>query len=467
MTNVKYSDLGMSVKMHLYTLSKRQILIIFFTFLAAFFLTINIGIFGPDMLTSITTSAANKTRVNLKTGPFTLVTPYLNKFHQKLWITAKPIISGRKEEFSKNIFLNLHLRQSIKDQTSSLEESVNRTRTLHCNNENCDVFSILHLDYLHNDRYSVVLKLYGLTDIGALSVKDFEFTFNSYNPSFTQLELCYRFFFLFLTLIVTVSYTRSLKKFSIRDWSIEQKWIFILLRSMLFFNNPLFPLCVIVDSWIPHLLDAIFQSTFFAMILVFWLSLYHGVRQNDRNFLTFYVPKFVLVFIIWLLSLAMLLWQQFHSFGDPTYTLTMDESNYLIFRVIFFVFSVLYLLFLLFLMVRAMAELRNTPYFDVRIKFSIALMLVVISTLVTIGISRYQSEPFRQSLFENFTKNYHSSVEFCAIFAVLNFYINTLAFIYSPAKNASIENDFGDNPTFAMLNSHSDENEEEEDVIFG
>lgn len=119
-------------------------------------------------------------------------------------------------------------------------------------------------------------------------------------------------------------------------------------------------------------------------------------------------------------------------------------------------------------------------------------MLVVIITLVTIGISRYQSEPFRQSLFENFTKNYHSSVEFCAIFAVLNFYIYTLGFIYSPAKNASIgiwnsdqsnyvlkliififekksiENDFGDNPTFAMLNSHSDdENEEEEDVIFG
>lgn len=170
---------------------------------------------------------------------------------------------------------------------------------------------------------------------------------------------------------------------------------------------------------------------------------------------------------MWVLSLILLLWQQFHELDDPTYNLTMDESSYMVIRVIFLSISILYLLFLLFLIIRACAELRNTPYFDVRIKFSIALMLVVISTLVTIGLSRFQTEPFRQSLFENFTKNYHSSIEFCAIFAIFNCYIYTLAFVYSPARNASVENDFGDNPTFAMLNSQSDGEDDEEDVIYG
>lgn len=360
--------------------------------------------------------------------------------------------------------MSIHLSEHTDNRINKIGEYFNHTRNLHCKDEECNLFSILHLDYLHVKQYSVELKIYGLNDIAGLQIKDYSFTFNSYNPSFTKLELCVRFGFLFTTFVVIIMYTKSLKKFSVRDWSIEQKWMFILLRSLLFFNNPLFPLCVLVDSWLPHVWDALFQSTFFALVLVFWLSVYHGVRQNDRNFLTFYIPKFFIVFLMWLLSLILLLWQQWTSLDDPTYNLTIDASSYIVFRIIFFIVSTLYLLFLLFLIVRAVAELRNTPYYDVRIKFSIALMLVVITTLVVIGLSRYQSEPFRQSLFENFTKNYHSSVEFCAIFSIFNFYIYTLAFVYSPAKNASVENDFGDNPTFAMLNNDVSD---EEEVVYG
>lgn len=464
---IKYSDLGMSVKMRLYSLSKRNVLTVFLCFFMSVILSTNIGFIVPEMLKSIPISIANHSReANLKTGPFYFVTPYLNKFNDKLWITGKPIISGRDEEFSNKFNLRIILTEKTGKKTSFHSDN-NRTRILHCKHGDCDIFNILHVDYLHEDHYMVELSFYGLTEISSLFIKDFIITFNSHNPSFTKFELWYRFFFLFCTFVVTIIYTRSLKKFSLRDWSIEQKWMFILLRSLLFFNNPLFPLCVIVSGWFPHILDAFFQSTFFSLVLVFWLSVFHGVRQNDRNFSTFYIPKFVIVFIIWVLSLILLLWQVFHEFDDPTYILTIDESSYIVIRFIFISFSILYLLFLLFLIIRAWAELRNTPYFDVRIKFSIVLMLVVISTLVTIGIYRYQTEAFRQSIFENFTKNYHSTFEFCAIFAIFNFYIYTLAFVYSPAKNASIENDFGDNPTFAMLNSHSDGDEDEEEVIYG
>lgn len=65
-------------------------------------------------------------------------------------------------------------------------------------------------------------------------------------------------------------------------------------------------------------------------------------------------------------------------------------------------------------------------------------MLFVIMTCSTIALLRIKSEPFRQSLFENFTKNYRNSIEFCAIFAIFNIYVYTLAFVYSPAKNASL-----------------------------
>ena len=45
------------------------------------------------------------------------------------------------------------------------------------------------------------------------------------------------------------------------------------------FADPIFPLTFLVDSWIPGMLDAMFQATFLAALLLFWLCLYHGVRQ--------------------------------------------------------------------------------------------------------------------------------------------------------------------------------------------
>lgn len=65
-------------------------------------------------------------------------------------------------------------------------------------------------------------------------------------------------------------------------------------------------------------------------------------------------------------------------------------------------------------------------------------MIFVIAALTSIAVLRIKSEPFRQSLYENFTKNYRNSIEFCAVFSLFNIYVYTLAFVYAPAKNASL-----------------------------
>lgn len=65
-------------------------------------------------------------------------------------------------------------------------------------------------------------------------------------------------------------------------------------------------------------------------------------------------------------------------------------------------------------------------------------MFVIISTCTVIAVLRVKSDSFRQSLFENFTKNYRNTTEFCAIFALFNIYVFTMAFVYSPAKSASL-----------------------------
>jgi len=206
--SVHYSDLGMSIKMRLYSFQKLHVLVIILTFVIMFLFSVNFGIFGPQILKTISTRASNQpARVNFKTGPFVLITPYLSRFHQQLWITAQPIISGRKEAFSKPFVLSIHFHENIDSRynkksnerfdmdmmypasiTSSEEdrqfetksflpaEYFNRTRYMHCSNEICDVISIVHLDYLHKKQYQIEVKFLNLNDLIGLDIKDIVFT---------------------------------------------------------------------------------------------------------------------------------------------------------------------------------------------------------------------------------------------------------------------------------------------------
>jgi len=46
--------------------------------------------------------------------------------------------------------------------------------------------------------------------------------------------------------------------------------------------DPVFPLTFLVNSWIPGILDTIFQATFLTALLLYWLCIYHGVRQVSQ-----------------------------------------------------------------------------------------------------------------------------------------------------------------------------------------
>ena len=48
---------------------------------------------------------------------------------------------------------------------------------------------------------------------------------------------------------------------------------------LLLWADPLFPLTFLVNSWIPGMLDGLFQASFLSALLLFWLCVYHGVRQ--------------------------------------------------------------------------------------------------------------------------------------------------------------------------------------------
>uniref|UniRef100_A0A3P9KKU0 Transmembrane protein 181 n=1 Tax=Oryzias latipes TaxID=8090 RepID=A0A3P9KKU0_ORYLA len=449
--------------MRLYTLSKRHFVLVFVVFLICFGLTVFIGIAGKAI-------SSGYVSINLSlcyyTGPFNLLSPPLTTYNQQLWLTC---VMQAEKAFQQPFEINVELKGVMQDASVMHINPVHqKPRMLHCGTK-CDEIIVLHLGYLNYTQYKVVVSFKGLENIThEIKVKIFTclrsefilfflFLFCSqwkmYNPTFSQVEIWFRFVFVVLTFMVTCMFAHSLRKFSMRDWGIEQKWMSILLPLLLLYNDPFFPLSFLVNSWFPGTLDAFFQALFLSSLLLFWLCVYHGIRvQGERRFLTFYLPKLIIVGLLWLSAVTLGIWQTVNELQDPTYSYKIDIANFQGMKVFFLIVVILYILYLIFLIVRACSELKDMPYSDLRLKFLTALTFVVLMISVLILYLRFVP-------FASLTP--YSPAEFLSFYGLLNFYLYTLAFVYSPSKNALYDSQLKDNPAFSMLNDSDDE------VIYG
>ncbi|XP_061609682.1 transmembrane protein 181 isoform X3 [Phyllopteryx taeniolatus] len=363
-------------------------------------------------------------------------------------------------DFQQPFDINVELNGVMQDASMTHINSVrSKSRTLHCGAK-CDEIIVLHLGYLNYNQYQVTVSFKGLENI-TYDLK-VNFVWTTYNPTFSQVEIWFRFVFVVLTFMVTCLFAHSLRKFSMRDWGIEQKWMAILMPLLLLYNDPFFPLSFLVNSWFPGMLDAFFQALFLCALLLFWLCVYHGIRvQGERRCLTFYLLKLVIVGLLWLSAVTLGIWQTVNELQDPTYQYKVDIKNFEAMKVFFLIIVVLYILYLIFLIVRACSELKNMPYSDLRLKFLTALTSVVLAISLVILYLRFGAKALQDNFVAELSTHYQNSVEFLSFYGLLNFYLYTLAFVYSPSKNALYDSQLKDNPAFSMLNDSDD------DVIYG
>ncbi|KAM9339455.1 transmembrane protein 181 isoform 3-T3 [Symphorus nematophorus] len=444
--------------MRLYTLSKRHFVLVFVVFLVCFALTVFIGIAGR----------VYKRFYNIGpswTGPFNLVSPPLTTYNQQLWLTCvMQAEHSNMGDFQQPFEINVELKGVMQDASvMHINEVQKKPRTLHCGAvSKCDEIIVLHLAYLNYTQYQVKVSFEGLENITyEIKVK---FVWKTYNPTFSQVEIWFRFVFVVLTFMVTCMFAHSLRKFSMRDWGIEQKWMSILLPLLLLYNDPFFPLSFLVNSWFPGTLDAFFQALFLCALLLFWLCVYHGIRvQGERKCLTFYLPKLIIVGLLWLSAVTLGIWQTVNELQDPTYLYKVDIQNFQGMKVFFLIVVTLYILYLIFLVVRACSELKNMPYSDLRLRFLTALTFVVLIISMVILYLRFGAKALQDSFVAELSTHYQNYIpaEFLSFYGLLNFYLYTLAFVYSPSKNALYDSQLKDNPAFSMLNDSDDE------VIYG
>ena len=54
------------------------------------------------------------------------------------------------------------------------------------------------------------------------------------------------------------------------------------------------------------------------------------IFQNERHFCSFYLPKLLVVGLMWITAVTLASWEAFNELRDPTYNYKMDAGNYLV-----------------------------------------------------------------------------------------------------------------------------------------
>ncbi|KAK7070453.1 hypothetical protein SK128_027559 [Halocaridina rubra] len=89
-------EFGLSVQMRLYTMHKREFVMVFIVFFAMLGLALFIGLAGPPITVTAKQKATQLTpsvnQSQLTSGPFVLKSPALSTYAQQLWLISKIII---------------------------------------------------------------------------------------------------------------------------------------------------------------------------------------------------------------------------------------------------------------------------------------------------------------------------------------------------------------------------------------
>ncbi|XP_050534348.1 transmembrane protein 181 [Daktulosphaira vitifoliae] len=456
-----------SVHMRLYSMNKREFIMIFVILLTAMGLVLFIGLTGPSITLTSKVSGIEvlkHTNGTLPQGPYIMKTPSLTVYNQRLWLISVVLTDNKDDEIYDKSF---KIGMSIKGVTPQHEyidvvktlSQTSRKRHLLCERQTCSQVLIAHIGYIHYTHYIFNVSFYDLeTFHKKYQTKEVLFYYKSYNPGYTQMEIWFRLIYLLSTFGVLCYFANSLRKFPVVDWSYEQKWTIILLPLLIFFNNPFFPLTLLTGNEFIGLCDGIFQVTFICAILFFWLCIYHGLRQNERRLITFYLPKAILVSPFWFCGIMIAKYRHINEFDDPAFSYEIDTIAFSNIKLCVNIFTFVYGLYLVCLILRAYSDLRSMPYFDARLKFVSISMAISLLICFIITYMRYGFGLIEDTFAADLNTEYMSSALFMTFYGIFNFYVYSLAAVYSPTKRPGYESSITkDNPAFSMVNDSEED----------
>ncbi len=257
----------------------------------------------------------------------------------------------------------------------------------------------------------------------------FQFLYENWN--WMAYQIGFKTSFLIASIAVAIVYSVYLRGVKRRLRSYEQRWVRVLTIALIFYNNPIFFLQFVAPRKIFGWTDTIFQVSFFAILLLYWLITFDGMTKDPPfAFKKFYLPKMIFVFIYWFVGVGIYLGIQAKEWNEPLFNWYQDDAIVKFSLAYLIISGVSYVIFLLVLLIRGVLNQANMTSRQ-RVTFAYHTVIVLITFIGSIVGSLITSFASRVS-------------DYVFMYALFNFYVFSLAYLYSPTSEANITMEAGD-----------------------
>eukprot|EP01129_Flabellula_baltica_P008653 TRINITY_DN3463_c0_g1_i1.p1 TRINITY_DN3463_c0_g1~~TRINITY_DN3463_c0_g1_i1.p1 ORF type:complete len:458 (-),score=79.90 TRINITY_DN3463_c0_g1_i1:26-1399(-) len=425
------------MKTNLHTMPTRGFIITFVIFITAFIVTLIVGSFGPNILSDV--NSDNVTGLNFDGTSWTGKVSGLSQLNQQLILSASIVNTNTELAFQDAVvFVNVSVYGLDKD----MMNGVLITHGIHKHFVDCekgavcDSLVLFYEPFISFYAYDFEVSLNQDSDSSFLDAAGYtSFTFTYINDNFTLFELWFRFVFLLITFAIIITFSLKLRGYHWDFWVLEQKWTAVILFGLLAFNNPLFPLQVLVQGWIPPFLDIFFMVSMLFLMLLFILVVTDGVRlSGSERGLMFYLPKFVLIGILWIFTIGVFSYREYNSLTDPASTIEGD----LLLTIFTYGLPLSIVAYIIWLGASAMCacDKLEDAHLKRRLLFFLGFSILVI-IIIALGIL------FNAFLYQN------NASEFLALHSLVNLYVYTLVVVYLPStsvEKVGYTKDVGEEP---------------------
>mmetsp|Transcript_8850 Transcript_8850/g.11675 ORF Transcript_8850/g.11675 Transcript_8850/m.11675 type:complete len:468 (+) Transcript_8850:272-1675(+) len=425
---------------------KTAIMISALVFGIGFILCLIIGAAGPDVFTE---HGGTKHIVKVEPGGMGIwkATVYsMMPEHRLMWLTLK--MERPESGIATNFDLSFHQEMTIQvigehddGSTKILNKHSNHTRTVTCPSEECycDPILLYYQPYIQYSTYHFEVYFYHPLIIneyqeGQPETLTTEMQLYFMDTNYTTFEMTWSYFFLAITLLVIFfpcyGFFWSLCKLPRSQWSIQQKWLIVLLIGLFFFDNPF--LAAEVKYASPGLGNfyIITLSTFLGLLLLFWLVIIDNIRYDSygnphgdmsdshRRQACWFIPKAFLCLAISIVIISTYITMKNIETDDPAYNgITEVNSKSEPYIIATSIFMAAYILWISYLVVSCFRHLKDMlPAY--LFLFSLTMFTIFI-TIIGIFVAAFY--PIRSS-----------GIEFLTFFGVYNLYIWVLAIAYTP-----------------------------------
>ena len=198
----------------------------------------------------------------------------------------------------------------------------------------CGSFYVVNDPDLSCDRYVLTVN----SPNGAPAfLGDILFRWEAINPDFMVEQVVIRLLFSLAVLAVAIWYSVVLYEVGMREWTTEQMWSLVLIWVLILMDNPLFALQAFTDAIFWPVLFSMFDSLFLSLWMLYCLLYMDMVRTEQRKVRwNRVVPwiKLQAVFVYFILSVALNIWEQVLFANNPVIRPSMLSGPSALFYVV-------------------------------------------------------------------------------------------------------------------------------------